>query len=638
MILEQVYIQTSCSTTASVVFSEEATSAILEKRRCTLPASVRVCVCVCLCEILQAWPQDRQAGFTSSLVLEACRLFKPSSHASELPGLFLTMATFGELENKIRAVQTFLENQKPDLEEKQFTAVRATQLVQVMQDIVAFTGLDAEQATNLSNLIRAGPWTVEDRAALAGTMSNMIANNPTKSILRRPNQDVTSFSTFFSQKDLDLLKDASCSLHTKADQITTRLVRIQLWLPSEQAWGEVIKTAKAAGLTFEGARGQYDFLQLLKKHLKAKSKRLPKIPLPTPFPSTVQDCICSYTHNQITSAACILFCGLKKERDRERERETEREREREKEIETERQRDAIVYIYIYVYMYVCMYVCIYVYIYISIYVYVHASYIDSNMQARVLSPFLLDDRLFQEELPQAVRDEAYTEEDPPVAVEASLILRQEAVVRKSSLGLRSEETEKELQVAKKPKLNLGTGMGAGTPQEMFGQMAQHMVGHFANAMMTMFQGSGASGSGSQSSGELAGFQLLNPPKGKDQKNEGILLTGAHLQSHAAKGDSPDKMKEPDSQEPLQSDETQQQPQQSPKTQRSLLFQLPDTSGPTEKHPEKGPMDALQAASVVEKAVGSRQDGMRIQPEEEEKDEPMKKPAAAKGKDCAEGEV
>ncbi|CAE7488953.1 unnamed protein product [Symbiodinium sp. CCMP2592] len=449
------------------------------------------------------------------------------------------MATFAELQTKIQAVQTFLDSQKPDLDEKQFLSVKATQLSQVMQDIVAFTTLTAEQATSLSTVLRAGPWSVEDRAAVAGTMSNIIAHNPTRSIVRRPNQDVACFSTFLSRQDIEILKDASCSLHCKADQIATRLVRIQLWLPSEQAWAEVIKTAKAAGLTFEGARGQYDFLPLVKKHLKAKSKRLPKIPLPTPFPST--------------------------------------------------------------------------------------------WQALVLSPSILDVRTFQQDLPQAVREEAYSEADPPVVVESALILRQDAVVRKSSLELRSEGSGMEMQVSKRAKASM---TASGQQQDVFGNMAQQVATQLASVMMTMFQGSGASGS--QGSGDIPGFQMLKPPKSKDEKKDGILLTGAHLQSH----DTPDKNRQmemtgPDSQELPQADETRQHPQQSPQTQRALqaTFEMPDTSVPTNKIPENSPMDVLHAATVVENAVTNRQDGVRMKEDEEPPQDKtvMKKPAAAKAK-------
>ena len=235
------------------------------------------------------WPRDQQAGFPDSLAHT-----QPLRHQSHKPlpqSSIMDVPDFETLKNKVVATGEFLRQQHADLSDKNYTQVKATQLGQMLKEILSFCGLTIEQGTVLTAIVRNGPWESEDRAAIAGAVSNAVANCGSSSVVRRPNQDVLTFAGFLSAKDMEVLNDKSASLHVKADQVATRLIRVQLWLASEQGYKEIVKVVMAAGLTLTSADEKYNFLQTLKKLVRSKSKRLPKITLPDPFPAKPQDMV-----------------------------------------------------------------------------------------------------------------------------------------------------------------------------------------------------------------------------------------------------------------------------------------------------------------------------------------------------------
>ena len=229
-------------------------------------------------------------GYANSLG-RVCSLIRSQVVLLYIP--FRTMAgTFEDLERKIMAVSTFVEEQKADLEEKTYKAVKATQLKQLLDDIAVFSGLTAENATQVTAILRRGPWEQEDRAVVAGCLSNVLANPGRKqgAVIRRANQDLLSFDKFLSQSEVAILADNTVSVHAKADAVASRMIKIQLWLASEQAYSEVLKTVQAAGMEMSTAQDKYAFLQLLKKMVRARVKKFPKtISLPNPFPATPED-------------------------------------------------------------------------------------------------------------------------------------------------------------------------------------------------------------------------------------------------------------------------------------------------------------------------------------------------------------
>ena len=146
------------------------------------------------------------------------------------------------------------------------------------------------QAKELGETLRNGPWQAEDDKALfAGAMSTTLASKGGNTIAhkRRKNQEVLTFHAFFLQKDVQVLQDPNETIHTKADQVATRLVRVQLWLASEKGYKSVAQAAMAAGLELPSAKDKIFVLDKLNSMVKAKTKSFPvSISVPTPFPTS----------------------------------------------------------------------------------------------------------------------------------------------------------------------------------------------------------------------------------------------------------------------------------------------------------------------------------------------------------------
>ena len=114
-----------------------------------------------------------------------------------------------------------------------------------------------------------------------------VVDSPAVKRTRRENQGLESFAQYFSRKNQEVLAlgDRSKSTHDKIGIVAARMVKIHLWLPSEQAIKAVMQAAVAAGFV----RQEDERIGIvrsikgaLKQRTKAKSKSLQ---LPTPMPS-----------------------------------------------------------------------------------------------------------------------------------------------------------------------------------------------------------------------------------------------------------------------------------------------------------------------------------------------------------------
>ena len=224
---------------------------------------------------------------------------------------------FEKLLTDVAAVGAWLAQQQPDLESDMFQKVKKSQSEQVMRTVQGFVGLTPTQATQVGEVLKKGPWQPEDRAAFAACISQTLCGQAdATSQRRRKNQDVVSFRHFFSEKDLPVLADETASIHTKADQVASRLVKVQLWLASESGYKAVMMAAMAAGVQLHTAPAKIAFLDEVKGLVKAKTKNFPKtLALPTPFPERPQDLPQSvlqqaYTHDDqpksLDETACLI--------------------------------------------------------------------------------------------------------------------------------------------------------------------------------------------------------------------------------------------------------------------------------------------------------------------------------------------
>eukprot|EP00439_Symbiodinium_sp_Y106_P024957 s4889_g3.t1 len=251
-----------------------------------------------------------------------------------------------------------------------------------------------------------------------------------------------------------------------------------------------------------------------------------------------------------------------------------------------------------------------------------------------------------QDLPDAVRAEAYQPDDPAVVVEGSIV--KATIMRKSSAELRTQDALMVVPNNKKARTSFGQNREQQTQQEMFAGMANQfasfmmsymgggsnreqqtqqemfagMANQFASFMMS-YMGGGSAGSSGSAGPDLPGFRLLQPPKGQGKQSFGETMD---QQTDSQQQSSPPPQQSLATQRPTLQSATQQQASET-KAANTLQFQLPDTSPPNEERAlDRQPLSAEEAAEAIEKAVENRA-------EETGKQKMagiLKKPAAAAG--------
>ena len=187
------------------------------------------------------------------------------------------MATAGaKLLKALGETQEYLSGQKRLVDDTSFAPIVEQQSV-VWGKQLSEQALPAVEARQISDLLAGGPWTSAQKATLAQKLNEGVSRGMSMAPSRRENQKVQSFEHYFSEKDLEVLKNASQSVAMKCDQIASRLFRLGLHLPSEQTLRCVLQTAVACGAFEVGPDEAYRVLNEIKKCLKQRVKRAPKM-------------------------------------------------------------------------------------------------------------------------------------------------------------------------------------------------------------------------------------------------------------------------------------------------------------------------------------------------------------------------
>ncbi|CAE7599769.1 unnamed protein product [Symbiodinium sp. CCMP2592] len=137
--------------------------------------------------------------------------------------------------------------------------------------------LDPEAGAALADSWSTGPWSVDQTKAFSEVLAKGVsATSGSKgSKNRRENQLCSSFESYLSEKDVEVLTSVS-SIHIKLDTAASRCCRLRLTLPSEQCVKSILAAiaARSGGTCTEAEL----FLQVgeFKRVLRLKAKKVPK--------------------------------------------------------------------------------------------------------------------------------------------------------------------------------------------------------------------------------------------------------------------------------------------------------------------------------------------------------------------------
>ena len=173
----------------------------------------------------------------------------------------------GRALDELKQIQEFLQSQQGLIGED---AVQ--QQAAVWQKRLSSLNLSAAAGRQFADMVRVGPWTNAQQQQLATAVNSSVLRTSAGASQghRRQLQEALDFIKYFSNKDLEVLRDNQVSTHHKLDQIVTRLVRLKLHLPSEPTTRHILAVAMDAGLHRPTAT---DALYNLHKELKRMLKQ-----------------------------------------------------------------------------------------------------------------------------------------------------------------------------------------------------------------------------------------------------------------------------------------------------------------------------------------------------------------------------
>ena len=180
----------------------------------------------------------------------------------------------------VRAVHQFLNAQASTLgtmSEK----VRDSQCMGLCKKI-AVQHLDMTESTKILKTLNGGPWSQENKEALANALTSSWDHDDTKE-KKRQSQKVTSFSPYLTTQDVELMR-SKANMSIKLNAVVDLCVRLMLHLPSEPSCGVIVKTIFALSGEGTGHANFYavlnEFKRLLRLKVRSHKCKLPYVELP----------------------------------------------------------------------------------------------------------------------------------------------------------------------------------------------------------------------------------------------------------------------------------------------------------------------------------------------------------------------
>lgn len=181
----------------------------------------------------------------------------------------MVMATSAQqMVEELKEVQKYLESQRALLGEDAMQ-----QQAEVWVSKIQGTLITAQEAVDIINLIKTGPWNEGNQKKLGMAVNSAVLASSNCERQRRCNQDCSDFTKYFSTLDLKVLQDPLVPSQRKLEQVACRMRAVGLHLPSETTMRHIFSVSLKAGLQCQqDAYSLSTTLRELKRLLKACCK------------------------------------------------------------------------------------------------------------------------------------------------------------------------------------------------------------------------------------------------------------------------------------------------------------------------------------------------------------------------------
>ena len=120
------------------------------------------------------------------------------------------MSSAEALQRDLAQIGTFIRTADPAIR----VAVQTSQFTAYKARVAGLKDLSPHAATNITQIINDGPWTVDEKGAFATQLCERLTLGNKPSSNRRAMQDLTSFNNYLTTADVDIIKSAA-HLHLK---------------------------------------------------------------------------------------------------------------------------------------------------------------------------------------------------------------------------------------------------------------------------------------------------------------------------------------------------------------------------------------------------------------------------------------
>ena len=223
-----------------------------------------------------AFARTLQAGLDTML---AC---KPPSESGCIekgpdPGSRAMASTASKLKADLQHMHTYLHTQQRVVHEETFSAMQAAQACNFARRFEVASGqLSLADASDLSAVLQAGPWSQAQKQQLASCLDKAVEAEGAGRRARRPSQTIKGFAVYLTESDLEALKNPNNHACLKIQVAVDRCFAIGLHLPSEPAAAHIVATLHDLGLLARDGPTQLRYVQEFKTQLRAKIKHAPQ--------------------------------------------------------------------------------------------------------------------------------------------------------------------------------------------------------------------------------------------------------------------------------------------------------------------------------------------------------------------------
>ena len=167
----------------------------------------------------------------------------------------------------------FLQGQRQVMNDAAFDVACSSPAENVKRRIDGLRSLETKDGTELLKAVNGLPFQAPVKQDISEAVNQVLLRAPTPKGSHRPLQECSTFGSFLTKKDREILGDVETMDVDKLDRLAIRAISVGLVYPSEQTFGHLVAVGLAAGLQ---GRNHQEFMEhVIKLKAKLKHKREP---------------------------------------------------------------------------------------------------------------------------------------------------------------------------------------------------------------------------------------------------------------------------------------------------------------------------------------------------------------------------